>query len=105
MPKPYRIFEVGTTPQFTWVGSTAPTALGLQIKTASESVVASLAAVQSAGGNWYAFVTIPNSFGRYPADLIAEWTATASTHVSSLTPFLYRMPFTVKRTAAYGAGR
>lgn len=102
MPKPYREFEVGTTAQFTWVGSTAPASLSLAIKTASFTTVSSGPAVQSAGGSWYRFVFLPDSFGKYPATLSAEWTATTSTHASSLSPFINRMLFRVKNTKAFG---
>jgi len=102
MAKPYRSFEVGTTPQFTWTGSTAPSSLSYAIKTATGTLVASGPAVQSGGGAWYTFVTIPDSFGNYPADLMIEWTATASTHASSASAFINRMVFTVKKTNPYG---
>lgn len=106
MPRPYREFQVETAVKFTWTGSTAPNSLTLTIKTSSETVVASVAAVQSAGGYWFAYAVIPNSFGgKFPTDLMAEWTATASTHISSETTFVNRMPFTVKKSAAYGFGR
>ena len=103
--RPYRTVEAGNTVKFTWTGSTAPSSMSLQLKTASETVVASVAGVQSAGGCWFAFATIPDSMVGYPADLMAEWTATASTHIGSATPFVYRMPFRVTRTGAYGYGR
>ncbi len=106
MSRPYRSFEAGTTAKFTWTGSVAPNSLSLLLRTASETVVGSVAGVQSAGGYWFAFAAIPNSFGgKFPVDLLAEWTATASTHIGSLTQFLYRMPFKVTRTSAYGYGR
>jgi hypothetical protein len=105
MPKPYRAFETGTAAKFTWTGSVAPLSLMLNLKTASETVVRSVAGVQSAGGCWFAFASIPDSMGSYPADLVAEWTATASTHISNTTTFTYRMPFRVMKTTAYGHGR
>ncbi len=101
MAKLYSQIEVSTTPQFTWVGSTAPSSLSLQVKTASSTIVGSVAAVSSGGGNWYAFMTIPDSFGNYPCYLLAEWTATASTHAGSASQFVNRMVFEVIKTAAY----
>ena len=101
MAKPYKSFEVGTTVQFTWVGSTAPSSLTLAIKTAS-TAINSGAAVQSAGGNWYRFVTLPDSFTVYPVGLVAEWTATASTHTHSLAPFISRLPFKLTKTVPFG---
>ena len=104
--RPYRTVEAGNTVKFTWTGSTAPSSLSLQLKTASETVVASVAGVQSFDGNWFAFVTVPNSIGgSYPVDLLAEWTAIASTHLGSATAFVSRMPFKVTKTTAYGYGR
>ena len=102
MAKPYRAFEVGTTVQFTWVGSTAPSSLNLAILSASETLVNCGAAVQSGGGSWYRFVTIPDSFGSYPCDLLALWTATTSTHAGSASQFLNRMVFKVRKTAPFG---
>lgn len=102
MAKNFRRVEVGTTVQFTWVGSTAPSSLTLAIKTATETLVSSGPAVQSGGGSWYRFVTIPDSFGRYPCDLTAEWTATASTHVGTSSPFVTRQLIKVVKTKAYG---
>lgn len=104
MPKPYREFEVGTTVQFTWVGSTAPQSLTLGIKTSSETVVTSVTMTQSTGGNWYRFVTIPDSFGKYPAILMAEFTATASTQAGSASQFISRLLFRVVKTGAFGTG-
>lgn len=102
MAKPFRLFEVGTTPQFTWTGSTAPSSLSYAIKTATGTLVASGPAVQSGGGGWYAFTTIPDSFGTYPVDLMIEWTATASVHTSNSAQFINRMVFSVKKTAPFG---
>ena len=102
MAKPFRSFEVGTTPQFTWTGSAAPTGLGYAIKTATGTLVVSGSAVQSGGGGWFAFVTIPASFGTYPVDLMIEWTAVASTHASNSAQFINRMVFSVRKTAAFG---
>ncbi len=105
MASRFKQVEVTDTPQFTWVGSTAPSSLSLTVRTASDTVVGSVAAVQSAGGNWYAFVTIPDSFGNYPAYLMAEWTATASTHAGSATSFVSRMVFEVIKTLPEAQGR
>ena len=101
----YRTLEAGTTGKFTWTGSTAPASLSLQIKTASETVVASVAAVQSVGGYWFAYATLPDSYTRYPVDLVAEWTAVASTHLGATTPFVWRLPFSLDKRAPFGAGR
>ena len=105
MPAAFKQVEVGSTIQLTWVGSTAPSSLSVQVKTASETVVASVAAVQSGGGSWYAFVTISDSYGRYPVDLAAIWTATASTHASNTSPFITTGLFQVTKTTAYGQPR
>ena len=105
MPPAFPQVEVGSTIQLTWVASSAPATLGLQVKTASETVVASLSAVQSGGGSWYAFVTIPDSFGRYPADLAGIWTATASTHAGNSSPFITTQLFQVTKTTAFGQPR
>ena len=105
MPSRYRQIEVTDTLQFTWIGSSSPASLSLTIRTASYTVVGSVAAVQSAGGNWYAFVTVPDSFGDYPAYLMAEWTATASTHAGNSTRFVSRMVFEVLKTIAFAQGR
>ena len=105
MPSRYRQIEVTDTLQFTWIGSSAPASLSLTIRTASDTVVGSVAAVQSAGGYWYAFVTVPDSFGDYPAYLMAEWTATASTHAGNSTRFISRMVFEVLKTQPYAQGR
>lgn len=101
MAKPYKSFEVGTTIQFTWVGSTAPSSLILAIKTGS-TTINSGTAVQSAGGSWYRFVFLPESFTVYPVGLVAEWTATASTHTHSQSPFISRLPFKLTKTVPFG---
>lgn len=113
MPPAFKKVEVGTSPQFTWTASDAPNSLGMAIFTASGTLVASAAAVQSGGGMWYAFATIPNSFGvavasgalpdyaGYPCFLMVEWTATASTHAGNNTPFIHRLVFEVHRTHAW----
>ena len=106
MANPFRKVELFSTQQFTWVGSIAPSSLTLAIKTASETYVTSaIAAVQSAGGNWYAFVTITTTFKYYPVTLVAEWTATASTHAGSASPFISRLVFELDYTQAYAQGR
>lgn len=98
MGNPYRVIEVGTTPLFTWTGSADPSSIGVAVLTASKTIVGSVAAVQSGTGNWYAFITIPDSFGAYPCYLLSEWTATTSTHASSATPFVKRLGFRVTKT-------
>lgn len=106
MSRQYRQVELFTTTQFTWVGSTAPSSLTLAIKTASETFVNStVAAVQSAGGNWYGFATITTTFQYYPVTLIAEWTATLSTMAGSASQFVSRLVFELVRTQAYAQGR
>ena len=105
MAKPLRTVPLFSTVQFTWVGSTAPSSLGLQIKTASETTISSVAAVQSTGGHWYAFVTLTTTFGYYPVSLVAEWTATASTMAGSASPFLSRMVFALDYPQAFAQGR
>src|SRR3989304_2528237 len=102
MPRPYRQFEAGSTAQFTWTASTAPSSLSLAILTASATLVDSGPAVQSGGGNWYRFVTLPNSFGP-SAVLMYQWTATASTHTNSQAQFITRGPFRLVRTQAFGS--
>lgn len=105
MASRFKQVEVTDTLQFTWVGSTAPSSLSLTIRTASDTVVGSIAAVQSGGGSWYAFVTINDSYGNYPAYLMAEWTATASTHAGNSTRFVSRMVFEVIKTLPEAQGR
>jgi hypothetical protein len=113
MAAAFKKVEAGTTPQFTWTASDAPNSLGMAILTASGTVVASVAAVQSGGGMWYAFATVPDSFGvaiasgaladytGYPCYLLSQWTATASTHAGNNTPFVHRLVFEVHRTHAW----
>ena len=105
MGKPSRRVELFGTKQFTWVGSQAPASLSVAIKTASETLISSVAAVQSAGGSWYAFVTITSTFKYYPVSLVAEWTAVASTMAGSTSPFISRMLFDLDYTQAYPQGR
>lgn len=104
MPRPYRQFESGTTAQFTWTASTAPSSLSLAILTASGTVVDSGPAVQSGGGNWYRFVTFSGGlFPSYPRVLSYEWTATASTHTNSQAQFVNRDLFRLVKTQAFGS--
>jgi hypothetical protein len=103
MPAPHRVVEAGTTIQLTWVGSTAPSSLSLAITDPGGTLVCSAAAVQSGGGYWYCFATIPDSYSQYPVTLLATWTATASTQAGSASPFINRMLFDVKKTTAFGA--
>lgn len=105
MAKAFRQVEVTGTYQFTWIGSTAPSSLTAVVFTASATVVFSTPAVQSGGGNWYVFGTIPDSFGTYPAPLRVEWTATASTHAGSASLFRSNLVFEVIKTLAFYAGR
>lgn len=100
MAKPFPQLELYSTYQFTWVGSTAPSSLTLLVKTASETVTNSVAAIQSTGGNWYAFITMTNTFPYYPVTLKAEWTATLSTQAGSASPFISTMLFELIRTQA-----
>jgi len=101
MARQFPKFEISTTVQFTWVASAAPNSLYLAILTASETLVNSVAGVQSGGGNWYAFVTIPDSFGKYPCYLKAVWTATMSTHAGNASPFVNPMLFEVDKTKVF----
>lgn len=105
--KPYATVEAGTTPQFTWVGSTDPSSLTVALKTKSETLVASGAAVSSGAGSgkWYFFGTVPDSFGKYPTNLLVEWTATASTHAGNSTQFVYRLNIEVTKTTPWGPPR
>ena len=105
MANPYIQVEVGGTYQFTWSASTAPASLTLQIKTASATAVASYVAVSSGGGAFYVFVTIPDSFGKYPCFLMQEWTATVSTQAGSASPFVTRTIFQVIKTLPFPQGR
>jgi hypothetical protein len=105
MAAPYIRVEVGDTKQFTWSAATDPLSLSLAIKTASETLVASLAAVTSGTGNWYVYVTIPDSFGKYPCHLMQEWTAIQSTHANSRSPFITRQVFEVTKTLPFEQGR
>lgn len=105
MPKPFERLEVGGTHQFTWQASTAPSSLSFAIRTASETLVFSAAAVQSGGGNWYVFATVPDSFGLYPAALRFRWTATSSVHTTQSGPFLTDGVFEAIKTKAYAPGR
>lgn len=105
MSKLYSQLEWGSTYQFTWVGSTAPSSLSLVIRTASETAVNSVAAIQSGGGNWYAFVTMTTTFPYYPVMLKAEWTATLSTQAGSASPFLSTQLFELIRTQATAQAR
>lgn len=102
MARPFREVEAGTTVQFTWVSSTAPSSLTLVVKTSTDTIVNSGPGVQSGGGSWYRFVAIPDSFGQYPCDLLAEWTATASTQAGSASLFVTRMLFKVRKTTPFG---
>ena len=101
MPRRLKEFEAGTTVQCTWGGSDAPSSLYLRVITASETLVRSVSAIQSGGGNWYAFVTVPDSFTKYPCNLMAEWTATLSTHAGNASQFVNRMEFVLIKTKAY----
>lgn len=105
MAKPFPQLELYSTYQFTWVGSTAPSSLSLLIRTASETVTNSVAAIQSAGGNWYAYVTMTTTFPYYPVVLKAEWTATLSTQAGSTSPFLSALLFELVRTQATAQAR
>lgn len=105
MAKPIRTAQLFSTTQFTWVGSTTPSSLSCLIRTASETVIASVAAVQSGGGNWYAYVTMTTTFPYYPVYLVAEWTATASTMAGTASPFINRMVFEFDYTQAFPQGR
>ena len=105
MGKPFSQLEWGSTYQFTWIGSTAPSSLSLVIRTASETVTNSVAAIQSGGGNWYAFVTMTTTFPYYPVMMKAEWTATLSTQAGNASPFVSAMLFEVIRTQAPGQAR
>lgn len=105
MGKLFPQLEWGSTYQFTWVGSTTPSSLSLLIRTASETVTNSVAAIQSAGGNWYAFVTMTTTFLYYPVMMKAEWTATLSTQAGSASPFISTMLFEVIRTQATAQAR
>lgn len=105
MTYPFRQVEVGGTYQFTWTASTNPSSLWLAIKTASETLVTSRAAVTSGTGAWYAFATIPDSFGKYPCYLMQVWTAIASTHAGSASPFVAQQVFEVTKTQAFAQGR
>lgn len=105
MGKLFPEVEWSSTYQFTWVGSTAPSSLSLLIRTASETVTNSVAAIQSAGGNWYAFVTMTTTFPYYPVTLKAEWTATLSTQAGSASPFVSVMLFELVRTQAMAQAR
>ena len=105
MAKPFPQLELGSTYQFTWVGSTAPSSLSLLVKTASETITNSIAAIQSGGGHWYAFVTMTTTFPYYPVQLKAEWTATLSTQAGSASPFLSTQIFELIRTQATAQAR
>lgn len=105
MAKPFSQLELYSTYQFTWVGSTAPSSLSLLIRTASETVANSVAAIQSGGGNWYAFVTMTTTYPYYPVILKAEWTATLSTQAGSASPFISTMLFELIRTQAMAQAR
>lgn len=106
MAKPIRRTPLFSTVQFTWVGSTAPASLTCAIKTASEtSINSAVAAVQSAGGSWYAFITMTTTFPYYPVSLVAEWTATASTMAGSASQFINRLVFDLDYTQAFPQGR
>ena len=105
MANPYPQVEIGGTYQFTWTASTAPSSLSCSIKTASATLVASLAAVSSGGGAYFVFVTIADSFGKYPCYLMQEWTATVSTQAGSASPFLARAIFEVVKTLPFPQGR
>jgi len=103
--KPFSIIEAGSTVQFTWSAASDPSSLTLAVKTASGTTVASVAAVQSGTGAWYAHATITDSFGTYPFYLTHEWTATRSTQAGSASPFLTRVVFEVVKTQAFEQGR
>jgi hypothetical protein len=105
MAYPFRQVEVGGTYQFTWTASTNPSSLSMVIKTASDTIVASVAAISSGTGAWYAFATIPDSFGKYPSYLLQQWTATASTPAGSASPFITKQVFEVIKTQAFVQGR
>ena len=99
MAYPFTKVEAGTTSKFTWSADTSPASLFLAIKTASATLVASIAAVSSGVGAWYAYVTVPDSFGKYPAYLLQEWTATISTQAGSASPFITRAVFEIGRAS------
>lgn len=105
MSYPLRQVEVGGTYQFTWTASSDPSSLSMAIKTASATVVASVVAATSGTGAWYAFATVPDSFGKYPCYLMQEWTATASTQAGSASQFLSRQIFEVIKTQPFIQGR
>lgn len=105
MAKPIRRIELYSTTQFTWVSSNIPATLSCAIKTASETLITSVAAVQSTGGSWYAFITLVTTFQYYPVSLVAEWTATQSTMAGSASQFINRLVFDLDYTQAFPQGR
>jgi hypothetical protein len=104
--KPLRSVQLYSTVQFTWVSSIVPSSLTCAIKTSSETYINSaVAAVQSAGGAYYAFITMTTTFPYYPVSLVAEWTATASTMAGTASPFIDRLVFDLDYTQAFPQGR
>ena len=103
MPRPFQRIEVGNTIQLTWTGSVAPDSVRLRVTTGDSILVDSGLAVSSGITSFYRFVTLtPSMFPQLPIVCLAEWTAVASTHVSSLTPFITRYMFEVVKTSTWG---
>lgn len=102
MPRPFTRIEAGMTVQFTWVASVTPDSINLAIKDATGTLISSGPGISSGTTAYYRFVTIPDSLAYFPQALLAEWTAVASTHASSMSPFLSRMLFDVIKTQPWG---
>lgn len=71
--------EAGTTRQFTWVASAAPSTISMALFNSSGSLVSSATATSSSATSFFRFVTLPASAdafsGTFPARYLAEWRA------------------------------
>lgn len=90
------VFELGNTIQFTWVSTVAPDSAPLFSvrEEQSQSIVASVTAIQSASNAFYGLFTIPASEGLfYTAEFLALKTVQGSAY-----QFTKRLAFKAERT-------
>lgn len=89
------IFEKNNTVQFTWVSSVAPNSAPILKITdgLTDTVIASVTAIQSSTTAYYALYTMPNSDGHFSGEWFAQKTVSGSAY-----DFVRRFGFKVATT-------